>query len=170
MIRYSCAFIIFASAILVACVSVPFVEDDSMDAAINTSGFSCDEPFELTQDCSSNSYAVREISIDGQKIRIAASAGGDIVLVNSATPWADCFSNLLVLNCPSLSRKANSAYVTTRKFLNRNGLSINRVVPHTTFGSTIGYYIFLDSNGYDLLKTLSTYDESDDQEGALPNR
>ena len=132
-----------------------------METAINTLDFRCSKPFELAQDCSSVSYALREISIDGQKMKIAASKEGDIVLVNSATPWKDCLSNFYVLNCPTLGRKANSAYVALRDFLVGNGFKINRVIPLTSFGSTIGYYVFLDSNGYETLKSLSTIDTDD---------
>ena len=140
-----------------------------MDPAIDTLNFKCSKPFELTQDCSPFSYALREISIDGQKMKIAASEGGDIVLVNSATPWKDCLSNVLVLNCPSLGRKANSAYVAIRDFLIGSGVTINKAIPLTSFGSTIGYYVFLDSDGYEVLKTLSTADTDEAPEQQLPN-
>lgn len=153
---------------MVGCISVPFVEDELMEAAIDTANFKCREPFELTQDCSSISYALREISIDGQNMKIAGSERGDIVLVNSATAWSDCLSNILLLNCPSLGRKANSAYVTLRDYLSNSGVKIRRVIPHTSFGSTIGYYVVLDSNGYDLLKTLSTSGTTDNPQDNSP--
>ena len=106
--RFAQLALVLLGCLLAGCVSVPLVKDDLMDPAIDTLNFKCSKPFELTQDCSPFSYALREISIDGQKMKIAASEGGDIVLVNSATPWKDCLSNVLVLNCPSLGRKANS--------------------------------------------------------------
>ena len=134
------------------------MEDDLVEPAIDTRDFQCGRPFELTQDCSPFSYALREIAIGDLTMKVAASEDGDIVLVNSATPWKDCLSNILMLNCPSLGRKANEAYVVLRDFLVGNGIKVKKAVPLTSWGSTIGYYVFMDGNGYETLKTLSTAD------------
>lgn len=169
------SFFVLFSFFVAGCVGVPLVDDDIIESAINTNNFKCSEPFELTQDCSSTSYALREISIDNQRIKVAASTAGDIVLVNSATPWSDCIGgvkllNPFVWNCPELSRKANTAYVAVRDFLSDNGMKVRRAIPHTSFQSTIGYYIILDSDGYELLKTLSTSSLDDDSDDTLePN-
>lgn len=170
------SFFILSSFFIAGCVGVPLVADDVMEPAIDTGNFKCTEPFELTQDCSSNSYALREISIDDQKIRIAASTAGDIVLVNSATPWHDCIGgvkllNPFVWNCPELSKNANAAYIAVRDFLSDNGMKVRRAIPHTSFESTIGYYIILDSDGYELLKTLSNSASDDNSDDPLrPDR
>lgn len=170
------SFFVLLSFVIAGCVGVPLVDDDVMESAIDTGNFKCSKPFELTQDCSSTSFALREISIDDQRIRIAASTAGDIVLVNSATPWSDCIGgvkllNPFVWNCPELSRKANAAYIAVRDFLSDNGMKVRRAIPHTSFESTIGYYIFLDSGGYELLKTHSTSSSDDNLDDQLqPNR
>lgn len=134
------------------------MEDNLVEPAIDTLDFQCGRPFELTQDCSPFSYALREIAIGDLTMKIAASDDGDIVFVNSATPWKDCLSNLLVLNCPRIGRKANEAYVVLRDFLVDNGVKVKNAIPLTSWGSTIGYYVFVDGNGYETLKTLSTAD------------
>lgn len=147
---------------LAGCINVPTIEDETMAEVIDTGNFKCSEPYALTQDCSSFSYAKREVLVDGHPMKVAASEDGQIIFVNGASFGVECFVNIFVWNCPSFSKKANASFVVLRKFLHEQGVRIEKAVPLTSYGTTIGYYVFLESDGYTLLKPLSVADKTDE--------
>lgn len=151
---------------ITACVNVPIVDDIPKSEVVSRSGFSCKKPYELTRDCSPNSAATRALSINGRAIRVASTDTGDIVFVNGPTPWTDClFRDIFVLNCPTHSKKSNESYGALRSYYDANGIGVTRVEALKVFGTIVGYYISLDTDGYSLLADLElSVDSNSDTE------
>jgi hypothetical protein len=100
----------------------------------------CSQPYKLTQSCNIFSGASRLITVGGQKLKIAGSADGRVILIRSAS--------LLDLN---VTTSGSSQYEAVRQALNRANLHIVRQRDMVTSGSPVGFFLELDGDGYSAL-------------------
>jgi len=100
----------------------------------------CSHPYKLTQSCNLFSGASRSITVGGQKLKIAASADGKVVLIRSAS--------LLDLK---VSTSGSPQYDAVRAALNRANLHILRQRDMVISGSPVGFFLELDGDGYSVL-------------------
>ena len=110
---------------------------------------SCSKPYRMTQNCSFRSCANLRISMDGVEGMIAGSEDGTIVLVQGLDASNDEYSWQL--------DSAFGAIVTT---LEAQKIHITKVVGVTgTDGKFGAYYLFLDQDGYSLLRPYAVSKE-----------
>ncbi len=100
----------------------------------------CSHPYKLTQSCNLFSGASRSITVGGQKLKIAGSADGKVLLIRSAS--------LLDLK---VSTSGSPQYDAVRAALNRANLHILRQRDMVTSGSPVGFFLELDGDGYSVL-------------------
>ncbi|HEY8932495.1 MAG TPA: hypothetical protein VIM44_04195 [Rariglobus sp.] len=100
----------------------------------------CNEPYKLTQSCNLFSGPSRSITVGGQKLKIAGSADGRVILIRSAS--------LLDLN---VTTSGSPQYDAVRQALNRSNLHILRQRDMVTSGSPVGFFLELDGDGYSVL-------------------
>lgn len=100
----------------------------------------CSHPYKLTQSCNIFSGPSRSITVGGQKLKIAGSTDGKVILIRS--------SSLLDLN---VTTSGSPQYEAVRQALNRANLHIIRQRDMVTSGSPIGFFLELDGDGYSAL-------------------
>jgi len=100
----------------------------------------CNEPYKLTRSCNIFTGPSRSITVGGQKLKIAGSADGRVVLIRSAS--------LLDLN---VTTSGSPQYEAVRVALNRANLHILRQRDMVTSGSPVGFFLELDGDGYSAL-------------------
>jgi hypothetical protein len=121
------------------CLIVPLVEEAKNSEHIGGIGMTCSRPYKFSQDCSIWSGAKRHITINGEEIKVAGSAGGDVILV----------MGLDMMGGGSI----NIAYQHVKDVLIKNGFSITKVRPVTTLKILNGYTIEVSGgDAYELLK------------------
>lgn len=129
------------------------VPEASGQPTVSAAAASCQSPYELTQDCSIWSGAKREIQIEGFAVRIAGSFDGRTVLVMDKNWLLNAFKTGLVFETKDFASEANNtSFDAVKNTLLANGIKVERVVTMASLGSIYGYYLFLDSDGYSLLK------------------
>jgi hypothetical protein len=101
----------------------------------------CNKPYKIEQDCSIWSGATRLIKIKDQKIRVAGSDDGKIILVKDK----------LITNDESVF----ACFELVREELLSKGISIMKVTKLMTLGEVKGCILELDGDGYSILKEYS---------------
>ena len=144
--------IVVLTASVASCVHVPIADGVDENDAIKIFNFRCDEPYELTRDCSSQTFALREVRIGGARFNVAGSTNGDVVFVQGPDPFAGCMTkDIFLLNCPSHSRGSNAGYEAVRRLLADKGLEIQKVRPVLSAGNIVGYYLETPPGTYDVV-------------------
>ena len=144
---------------LASCVHVPVAEGVDQNDVIKTLNFRCDEPYELTRDCSSQLFALREVRIGGSRFNVAGSANGDVIFVQGPDPFLGCMTlDLLLLNCPSHSRGSNAGYQALKALLADKELEVQRVRPLLSAGNIVGYYLEAPPGTYDVVLSAAESD------------
>jgi hypothetical protein len=110
-------------------------------ATISALSLSCKKPFVLEQDCSSWSGPKRRIEARGIAIKIAGSADGRTIALMSASAWKPQFPL--------------EGYATVEAELRSHDIQIRNITTIETLGTTQGYILELDGDGYSILKELS---------------
>ncbi len=147
------SFLTIALALTLAgCVHVPIADGIDENDAIKTLNFRCDQPFELTRDCSSHTFALRELRIGDTRFNVAGSENGDVIFVQGPDPFVGCLTkDFLLLNCPSHSRGSNAGYEALRALLAENELEIFETRPLLSAGNIVGYYLKAPTGTYDFV-------------------
>ena len=159
-------------AVLAGCAVVKPVPESADQKQIYALAMSCESHFPLTQDCSNLTGPEQLIVIDEVRVKVAGSAAGDIVLVESgnkagefAVDTVTGFFNPLFLVAPQnmvASQGANGAYSAVTEVLDQNGISITRV--HAVRGGVgldvYGYVLELGGDGYSVLKNYALVEQS----------
>ncbi len=148
-------FSLFCVAIISGCVSSPIVKDAKDEEMISSLFATCNDPYELSEDCSIFSGATRSIYIDNFEIKIAGSADGKTVLImDTEIAYNACIAGLtfsLITN----SQRANRSYELIKQELNKKGLPISKVQPFGSYGNVDGYFIHSNEDIYSYLKIFS---------------
>lgn len=154
------SFLVAAFAVaLASCVHVPIAEGVDEDDAIKIFNFRCDEPFELTRDCSSQFFALHEIRTDDARFNVAGSTSGDVIFVQGPDPFLGCMTkDLFLLNCPSHSKGSNVGYLALKAILADQNLEILKVRPLLSAGNIVGYYLEVPPGTYDAVLSIATTD------------
>ena len=125
------------------------VSDASCEEIVNAAWASCDEPIEISQDCNVWIGAKRRIKLLGDIIRVSASSDGKIILISADRDEcdlgdADCWTNA-----------NNRNYRMLKNLFLRNEIKIEKIIPFANRDWISGYYLFLDKEGYSLLKPFT---------------
>ena len=152
--------IVFFNLILVCfvagCASRYVVKEATNKKFISTVSTSCAKPYSLEQDCSKWWGAKRMIDINGNKLKIAGTADGKIILVMDKSPIASAFKAGLAYPFHDSYSKGNSDNFQVIKYeLQNQGVEIVDVRPMGSFGSLDGYFLVLNKDGYSALKMFS---------------
>jgi len=95
------------------CQTTPvYVGDANEVDVISTFGFTCNKPYELSQDCSGWSLMNRKISLSGIDMKIAGSIDGQVVLIAGPSVFA------------SHNEKINIAYELVKRELFKNDIKL----------------------------------------------
>ena len=113
---------------------------------VNAVTMGCNSPYELSQDCDMWQGANRIISIRNLEVQVAASKWGRLILIMPSQKNCDLAS----LNCSTVANNQN--FEVIKELLYENNIFIRKVVPVVQTEYIAGYLIFLNKNGYKLLK------------------
>jgi len=119
------------------------------EEAVNGAWASCKKPIKISQDCNVWIGAKRRIQLIGYKIRVAASSDGKIILIMADSD--ECGG--IDANCQNNANNRN--YLLLKNLFLRNEIKIKKTIPMANSDWIIGYYLFLDKEGYSLLKPLT---------------
>ena len=143
-----------------ACVHVPIADGIDEADVIKVFNFRCDKPYELTRDCSSQTFALREVRIGDSRFNVAGSANGDVIFVQGPDPFLGCMTkDFFLLNCPSHSRGSNAGYDALRALFSDQELEVKRVRPLLSAGNIVGYYLETSPGAYDVVLNASAGDD-----------
>lgn len=158
--KYIYLFLVIAPATLLAsCAHVPIAEGIDENDAIKVFNFTCDEPYELTRDCSSHTFALREVRIGDSRFNVAGSTDGDVIFVQGPDPFVGCMTkDFFRLNCPSHSKGSNAGYQALRSFLADMELDVRKVTPLLSAGNIVGYYLETPPGTYDAVLNAAMSD------------
>jgi len=125
------------------------VSDASCEEIVNAAWASCDEPIKLSQDCNIWIGAKKKIKLLGDIIRVSASSDGKIILISADRDGCDlgdgdCWTNA-----------NNRNYRMLKNLFLRNEIKIEKIIPFANSDWISGYYLFLDKEGYSLLKPFT---------------
>jgi len=130
----------------------------AVDNYISALAVTCSRPYSLIQDCSNFSGAQREILIDGQKLKVAGTADGKVILVMNNNYMRNELTLALTLGiAENNSRESNDAMSAVEKLFSENGIGILKKTRMGTRLTTVGYLLELDQDGYSLLKKYSVH-------------
>jgi hypothetical protein len=140
--RSICA--LLAAPLLLAGCSSSYVAvpDAAGVAAIDASRMSCSRPYILAQDCSNTSGALGRFAIDGIKMKAAANAVGDRVVL-----FADSSQR-------SAEKKSNNGYAALKAKLLENDYEIVNVMPIQRNNQLIGYAVKTNKPVYEFMLAL----------------
>jgi len=110
-------------------------------ANVNGATATCKNPYPLTQSCNLWSGAGRAVTVGGEKLKIAGSADGRIVLVRGAR---------LIPQAP-VSSTGSVQYEAVKRALRSSGVGILRQRDMVSAGTTVGFFLELDGDGYSVL-------------------
>jgi hypothetical protein len=110
-------------------------------ANVNGGTATCKNPYLLTQSCNLWSGAGRAVTVGGEKLKIAGSADGRIVLVRGAR---------LIPRAP-VSSTGSVQYEAVKRALRTSGVGILRQRDMVSAGTTVGFFLELDGDGYSVL-------------------
>lgn len=130
----------------IAKLSVSPVDDQE---AINAVSMGCNSPYPLPQDCDVWQGANRVISVNGNKIRVGASENGRLVLMMPHKDECGIFAT----DCLTIASNRNARVL--KDLLEKEGIGTEKIIPVATIHTIVGYVIFLDRDGYTLLKKFT---------------
>lgn len=110
-------------------------------ANVNGGTATCNNPYRLTQSCNLWSGAGRAVTVGGEKLKIAGSADGRILLVRGAK---------LIPDAP-VSSTGSVQYDAVKRALRAGGVKILRQRDMVSAGTTVGFFLELDGDGYSVL-------------------
>lgn len=109
----------------------------------------CGSPYEFERDCSVWTGATRKIKLGPTVAKIAGSADGRVIFVQSPTFTSDYAAN-------TSGRTSRAAAVAIRRRLVEEGIEVVAVREKPTFqNQTLGIFLELDADGYDILTAQS---------------
>lgn len=125
---------------LTACSSSYVAVPDAVDeAAIDAKTMSCSRPYILAQDCSDARGALGRFEVEGVRLKTAANAAGDRVVV-----FADSSER-------AAEKKSNRVYAVLKDRLLANDFKILKVEPIARDNRLIGYAVKTDKPVYEFL-------------------
>lgn len=101
----------------------------------------CSNPYPLTQSCNIWSGASRRIDVGGQKLKIAGSADGKIILIRDAA----------ILPKNSVSSRGSAQYDAVKAALQASGVHILKQRDMVSAGKTVGFFLETNGNAYSAL-------------------
>jgi len=101
----------------------------------------CSNPYPLTQSCNIWSGASRRIDVGSQKLKIAGSADGKIILIRDAA----------ILPKNSVSSRGSAQYDAVKSALQASGVHILKQRDMVSAGKTVGFFLETDGNAYGAL-------------------
>lgn len=148
--------LIFSIVTLSGCASSEVISEAKGKKMLNAFFVSCKKPYYLTQDCSAMWGAKRKLDINGAHPKVAATEDGKIILVMEPHPIATASFTGFVLEMHDYSSTANNnMYYLVKDVLSSRNIQVEDVVPIASSGSVQGYFMFLNENGYEILKGYS---------------
>ena len=136
------------------CRTVSVVDDAKGTDSVWIGNVTCKRPYKLTQDCKGWSRANRKIKLNEFKIKISGSEDGKVIFIMDSyrgiNTLLESISPLIDLADPT-AEGTNNAFVAIKTELKKNNVEIEKVVPVTNLGSIDGYFLILNSNGYEIL-------------------
>lgn len=125
-----------------------------LEGQCSTIDVTCSYPYRLTQDCSGFSGAKRQIQLGGQKLKIAGTLNGKIILIMNSNYVANEMTRALtkrvVNNNP---HQTLECLEVVEKYLLENDIHIMKRVRMLSYsGGTDGFFLELDNDGYSILK------------------
>lgn len=127
------------SILLTGCASAPAVRVSDAEGVepVSALGMSCKKPFALRKDCSGWSGPTKRISIDGNKLKVAANADNTVTVMFSK-------------NNAKATQASNLGYELMKKELVTRGFTIVKVTPIESSGLMFGYAIQTDKPAYQI--------------------
>ncbi|MCW1885314.1 hypothetical protein OKA04_11285 [Luteolibacter flavescens] len=98
----------------------------------------CSNPYPLTQSCNIWSGAARRIEVGGQKLKIAGSADGKIILIRDA--------GLVPKN--AVSSKGSAQYDAVKAALEASGVWVLKQRDMVSAGKTVGFFLETSGDAY----------------------
>src|SRR3989338_6748959 len=149
-------FVLVLSSILLilsGCAGRYVVPEAQGKKFINSATVSCKKPYVLTQDCSSMWGAKRVLNINNNKVKVAASADGKVILVMDKSPILSSAKAGLAWPVYDSYSKGNSDNFNVIKYaLLNHKIEMLDVKPMGFLGHLDGYFLILNQDGYSVLK------------------
>ncbi len=128
-------------------------EKIGVDEEIPYAWFSCQAPYLLEQNCSDSLGARLNIEISGQRVKVAGSNSGEVILVMEDNYAAHSLVDQLTFNLGTLrAQHTNTAFEIIESELVSNGFKLIKIIKLVSTGSVNGYILVVDGNGYAFLK------------------
>ncbi len=119
---------------------------------ISTITFTCNRPYELTQDCSNIFGAEKKIVIKDLKLSIFGNREGNVVGVMTRSVWVSGFKKVSSIGLFNDNKMLHDALGEVEKVLKENSMNIKNKVLMKSFGTIDGFLLELDGDGYSVLK------------------
>ena len=111
----------------------------------------CNNPYELTQDCSNIFGAEKKIVIKDLKLGIFGNQEGNVVGVMTRSVWVTGFKKVYSIGLFTDDNMLHEALGEVEKVLKQNSIHITNKVLMKSFGPTDGFFLELDGDGYSIL-------------------
>ena len=136
----------------------PYLVDAADEAELIRLGdFSCESPYELSQDCKSKRNAQLTVVIDEIRFQIAGSEDGTIVFFEQTTGdmlKSEFGWDFLFLGTADFhGRRLAKIYEVVERTLEKSSVQVTSAGPVvSSVAETVGYVLELDGDGYSVLR------------------
>jgi hypothetical protein len=139
--------------------------EEALKASIPTHVLTCGTPYDLVQDCAIKpgwgdalvGGTERTIEINGQKIDIAGSKDGNVILIMPTQDFRDGLEIIFYPESVELqSKETNKCFEVVTSMLKDNNITVSRTMKViSSRGQIDAYLIEIDGDGYSILKEYS---------------